>query len=256
MTAMGGAQRMALAAAALAVVAVVSGCSGQGNGASSGDADSGTLSVFWLESQAPGLEAVIAEFEKENPDVDVEVTYADGDAYLAAIRTQLQAGTAADVLHVWPGNGNVAATVPLAENGSLMDLSDEPWVDSLPAEIAPYTQYDGKTYSFPSTLSIVGAVYNNAALADSGLEIPETWSEVIQFCGDARDLGTVAFSVGLTADPGARPRPRRAGRGGRDHLRRLRLEGGPRQAGRDGRSGLLQRLGTRCRHVRGIPDHD
>jgi raffinose/stachyose/melibiose transport system substrate-binding protein len=199
MTAMGGAQRMALAAAALAVVAVVSGCSGQGNGASSGDADSGTLSVFWLESQAPGLEAVIAEFEKENPDVDVEVTYADGDAYLAAIRTQLQAGTAADVLHVWPGNGNVAATVPLAENGSLMDLSDEPWVDSLPAEIAPYTQYDGKTYSFPSTLSIVGAVYNNAALADSGLEIPETWSEVIQFCGDARDLGTVAFSVGLTS---------------------------------------------------------
>lgn len=199
MTAMGSARKVAIVAAALAVVAVASGCSGQGNGASAGDADSGTLSVFWLESQAPGLEAVIAEFEKQNPDVDVEVTYADGDAYLAAIRTQLQAGTAADVLHVWPGNGNVSATVPLAQNGSLMDLSDEPWVATLPESIAPYTQFEGKTYSFPSTLSIVGAVYNNAALADSGLTIPEKWSEVIQFCKDARDLGTVAYSVGLTS---------------------------------------------------------
>jgi raffinose/stachyose/melibiose transport system substrate-binding protein len=199
MTRIGGAGRTVLAVTVVAALALTAGCSGQGNAASTGDADSGTLTVLWREGQADGLKAVIAEFEKQNPDATVEVTYAEGDAYLAAIRTQLQAGTAPDVLHVWPGNGNVAATIPLAENGSLMDLSDEPWVDSLSEEIAPYTQYDGKTYSFPSTLSIIGAVYNNAALAASGLEIPETWSDVIQFCEDARDQGTVAFSVGLTS---------------------------------------------------------
>jgi raffinose/stachyose/melibiose transport system substrate-binding protein len=185
-------RRAVLAGAAVAALAVTAGCAGQGGG---GGSDDQTLTILWPQGYADGLEAVMAEYQKENPDVEFETTYAEGDAYFAAIRTQLQAGTAPDLIHVWPGNGNVGATIPLAENGNLLDLSDQPWAESA----VPYASYDGKIYSFPTTLSIVGAVYNNAALADSGLSIPETWDDVIQFCQDARAQGTVAFALGLTS---------------------------------------------------------
>jgi raffinose/stachyose/melibiose transport system substrate-binding protein len=189
------ARRAALAGVVVAALAMA-GCAGQSG---SGGGDDQTLTILWPQGYADGLKAVMAEFEKENPGVQFKATYAEGDAYFAAIRTQLQAGTAPDVLHVWPGNGNVGATIPLAENGNLADLSDQPWASKLPESAKPYASYDGKVYSFPTTLSIVGAVYNNAALSASGLKIPETWDQVIQFCKDARAQGTVAFSLGLTS---------------------------------------------------------
>jgi len=191
------ARRVMLAGVAVAALAMTAGCTSGGGGGGGGDDQ--TLTILWTQGYSEGLEAVMAEFKKENPDVTFETTYAEGDAYFAAIRTQLQAGTAPDVLHVWPGNGNVGATIPLAQNGSLMDLSDQPWASTLPDSAKPYATYDGKTYSFPTTLSIVGAVYNDEALAASGLAIPETWDQVIQFCKDARDKGTVAYSLGLTS---------------------------------------------------------
>lgn len=190
------ARRAMLAGAAVAALAMATGCAGGAGGG--GGSDDQTLTILWPQGYADGLEAVMAEFEKENPDVTFETTYAEGDAYFAAIRTQLQAGTAPDVIHVWPGNGNVGATIPLAQNGNLMDLSDQPWADSLPESAVPYASYDGKIYSFPTTLSIVGAVYNDEALATSGLSIPETWDDVLQFCEDARSQGTYAYSLGLT----------------------------------------------------------
>ncbi len=187
------ARRTAIAGAAVAALALTAGCAGTGGGG-----DGTTLTILWPQGYADGLEAVMAEYQQEHPDVTFEATYAEGDAYFAAIRTQLQAGTAPDLIHVWPGNGNVGATIPLAQNGNLLDLSDQPWAKTLPESAVPYASYEGSIYSFPTTLSIVGAVYNDEALAASGLAIPETWDDVIRFCEDARAQGTVAYSLGLT----------------------------------------------------------
>lgn len=142
------------------------------------------------------VEAVVKAFEKANPGVDVRYTTSGADQYQQQIRTQLSSGTAPDVMSVWPGNGNPAATYVLAEPGYLRDLSDQPWAAELPDAVQRVAQHDGKTYNAVFGLNGIGAVYNEQAMEKAGLTPPETWTELLDFCRAAAAEGTPAFALG------------------------------------------------------------
>ncbi|MFD7436023.1 ABC transporter substrate-binding protein [Streptomyces sp. NPDC059861] len=127
----------------------------------------------------------------------VRYTTSSADQYQQQIRTQLSSGTAPDVMSVWPGNGNPAATYVLAEPGYLRDLSDRPWASKLPAATRSVAQYEGKTYTAVFGQNGIGAVYNERALRESGLSVPTTWTELLQFCEDAAAKKTPAFALGI-----------------------------------------------------------
>lgn len=175
-------------AAALALSACASG--------GSGEADSESLRIYWATNDKAGIDAVVELYKAENPDVDVKVDYGSNEQYQSSLRTQLQAGTAADVFYAWPGNGNPGAIDGLAPEGLLADLSEREWVDKLPEDIAPYTQVDGKTYLFSPLISAFAGSYNQTAIDDAGLEIPTSFPEVLKFCTDAADKGKVAYAYG------------------------------------------------------------
>nr|BFE74049.1 hypothetical protein GCM10020092_073500 [Actinoplanes digitatis] len=127
----------------------------------------------------------------------VNFTTSGADQYQAQIRTQLASGTAPDVMTVWPGNGNPGATYVLAKPGYLLDLSDQPWAAKLPEAFKTVAQYEGKTYNAVFGLNGIGAVYNDEALARSGLKAPTTWTELLAFCRDAKGKGTPAYALGI-----------------------------------------------------------
>lgn len=161
---------------------------------------SGTVTVSGTASDRPALEAVIELFEAEHPDVDVEANFADTEPYQATLRTQLSSGTAPDVFFAWPGNGNPGAIQLLAPNGYLRDLSDRPWAADIPEGLHAVTDVDGGRFLLPMALSGIGAIYNQATLAEIGSEAPETWDEVLAFCASAQDAGKVAYALGNQAD--------------------------------------------------------
>ena len=60
---------------------------------------------------------VVAEFEKENPNITVNLVETPTDSYAQVLRTQLQAGNAPDVFYGQPGAGNPNAILPSGEAG-------------------------------------------------------------------------------------------------------------------------------------------
>ncbi|GAA0459037.1 ABC transporter substrate-binding protein [Paractinoplanes deccanensis] len=180
---------------ALTAVLLTAACSSGTNANSGSDAENKTLTLASVDQGS--VEDVIKAFEAANPGVKVTFTTSGADQYQAQIRTQLSSGTAPDVMTVWPGNGNPGATYVLAKPGYLMDLSDQPWAGQLPDAFKTVAQYEGKTYNAVFGLNGIGAVYNDEALAKSGLKAPETWTQLLKFCGDAAAKGTPAFALGI-----------------------------------------------------------
>ena len=155
------------------------------------------LRVFALTSDRTGIEAVLKIYEARNPNVDVKITYADAEPFQSTLRTQLAAGTAADVFQVWPGNGNPGAIQVLVPGGYLADLSGRPWAKRTPAGLRSVTRVDGKTYTLPLAFSGIGALYNMSALAKVGKQAPRTFNELLALCDAAKEQDMVAFALGI-----------------------------------------------------------
>lgn len=181
----------ALAMSAVATTALAA-CSTSDNNAG----DENTLTIFWKGSEKPGIDAVVAAFKEANPGVDVVVSTADVEQYQATLRTQLSAGSAADVIFTWPARGNSATISEVAPGGYLEDLSDREWASQYPPAIRDLASYDGKVYLMAPAVTSFGPWYNADALAETGLTPPSTWSEVIPFCEAAQDAGKVAWAIG------------------------------------------------------------
>ncbi|WP_406470438.1 ABC transporter substrate-binding protein [Streptomyces sp. NBC_01615] len=179
--------------AALTAGAVLAACSG-GTTAGSGGGGSKTLTLASVDQGS--IADVVKAFEKANPGVKVRYTTSGADQYQQQIRTQLSSGTAPDVMSVWPGNGNPAATYVLAKPGYLRDLSDQPWAAKLPDAMKSVAQYKGKTYNAVFGQNGIGAVYNQQAMAKAGLTPPDTWTKLLAFCRAAKAKRTPAFALG------------------------------------------------------------
>ncbi|MCX5256985.1 extracellular solute-binding protein [Streptomyces canus] len=179
--------------AAVTATALLAACSG---GAKAGGSGGGSKTLTLASVDQGSVEDVVKAFEKANPGVKVRYTTSGADQYQQQIRTQLSSGTAPDVMSVWPGNGNPAATVVLAKPGYLRDLSDQPWAAKMPPAIKSVAQYDGKTYNAIFGQNGIGAVYNQQAMDKAGLTPPDTWTKLLAFCRAAKAKGTPAFALG------------------------------------------------------------
>lgn len=179
--------------AAVTASTLLAACSG---GTKAGDSGGGSKTLTLASVDQGSIEDVVKAFEKANAGVKVRYTTSGADQYQQQIRTQLSSGTAPDVMSVWPGNGNPGATYVLAKPGYLRDLSDQPWAAELPDAVKSVAQYEGKTYNAVFGLNGIGAVYNRQAMEKAGLTPPDTWTELLAFCRDAKAKGTPAFALG------------------------------------------------------------
>ena len=183
---------VAVAAAAIVMLGV-SGCSTGGDTSADGVV---TLQLGHVDSDDAGIAAVVEAFEAENPDIKIDTTSLGVDAYSTTLTTQLSSGTGPDILAAFPGSGSAMSAVKLGEAGYLLDLSDQDFASKIPEGLKAVTSADGKTYVAPVTLTAIGPIFNENALADTGLSAPDTWSGVIQLCTDAKAAGKTAFAIG------------------------------------------------------------
>jgi raffinose/stachyose/melibiose transport system substrate-binding protein len=181
----------ALMASSLLVVGLAA-CSNDTGGSADGKTE---LTWAVLTSEKPAIDPVISAYEEANPDVKITATVSDVDNYQTTTRTQLSSGTAPDIIYTWAGDGNPMAMTVVQKAGLIVDLSNEPFAEKIPTGIAPVTSLDGKTYIAPITFSGIGAAYNDTALQAAGLTAPTTWTELLDFCADAKDMGKSAFAL-------------------------------------------------------------
>jgi raffinose/stachyose/melibiose transport system substrate-binding protein len=192
---------LALPAVAVAAIALAA-CSSSGTGStgtatkSSNDDAPAKITVATVLNDQPAIKPIVDAFQKKYPNITVTLTSADTSPYQTTLRTQLSANNGPDVFYTYPGAGNPAGESLLAQAGYLKDLSDQPFVKKLPKGIQDLAKYKGKTYVRPMTVGGIGMVFNMDALKQTGLDVPTTFSDVLQLCSDAKDKGKVAFALG------------------------------------------------------------
>lgn len=144
--------------------------------------------VTWNADYDPiplaAAEALIADFEAANPDIDVVMTNFDHEAYKNAIRNFLTADPP-DLANWYAAN----RMRPFVEAGLFADISDV-WadnglMDSLASSV-PSSTIDGKQYAIPYTYYQWGIYYNRDAYAAAGVEPPGpdgvTWEQFLANC--------------------------------------------------------------------------
>lgn len=179
----------------------LAGCSGfvnsdDGSESSSGGNGGGSITAYVSTEQATGLADLPTAFTEQSG-IEVDLTSAATPDINQQLPVQLSSGTAADVFRVSPGySSNVAAGV-LGSSGGLLDLSDASWVNDIDDGIRALSDVDGVTYALPVGRNSLVMAYNISVFDELGLEVPTTWTELLDACKALLDSGRVPIAQGL-----------------------------------------------------------
>ncbi len=87
------------------------------------------------------------------------------------------------------------------ERGALSDLSDMPEAERILPEVQDlvdqYATYPGRTSVLPYSVMAASVIYNKEIFAEQGLEVPETYEELIAVCEALKAAGVTPFYATL-----------------------------------------------------------
>ncbi|MEH7830555.1 ABC transporter substrate-binding protein [Gemmobacter denitrificans] len=143
------------------------------------------------------MEALIADFEAANPEIDVQLTNFDHEGYKTAIRNFLTADSP-DLANWYAGN----RMAPFVKAGQFLDVSDV-WdanglSDSLASAKASMT-IDGKQWGVPYTYYQWGIYFNRDAYKAAGVEEPRSWDDFVANCEKFKAAGIDCVTTGTKA---------------------------------------------------------
>ena len=160
------------------------------------EALSGTLRIFSdMSNPAPRavMEDLAARFDEMHPDLEVEVTIIDREAYKTQIRNFLTANPP-DVANWYAGN----RMAPYVDAGLFEDVSDL-WEDPVFADLESTKgalTLDGKQWGVPYTYYQWGVYYREDLYEEHGIEPPQDWESFKAACQTLIDAEIDCFTIG------------------------------------------------------------
>ncbi|PJF39789.1 MAG: ABC transporter substrate-binding protein [Phototrophicales bacterium] len=149
--------------------------------------------------QAAFWEKVANDYMAMHPNVTIDITVLENEAFKQRIVTNMQAGDPPDLFQSWGGG-------PLwqfADAGLLRDISDElegEWRDSFSAQSAvEMFGQDGEYYGVPWSWGAVVMWYNKELFEQAGLDPenpPATWEEFLEVVQALKDAGITPIALG------------------------------------------------------------
>ncbi|MEX0317390.1 MAG: ABC transporter substrate-binding protein [Ruegeria sp.] len=157
----------------------------------------GDLTIF-LDTSNPApratMEEMIGRFGEQNPDLNIEITVIDREAYKTQIRNFLTAN-APDVATWYAAN----RMRPYVEAGLFEDVSDlwaEPEIADNLASTKGAMTIDGKQWGVPYTYYQWGVYYRKDIFEELGLSEPTTWEEEKANCAKIVESGRACYTIG------------------------------------------------------------
>lgn len=162
----------------------------------------GATKISWwhITTADPGLtnwQTLANTYVKDHPDVSIEITVLENEAFKQKLATAMQSGSPPDVFQSWGGG----VLKQYADAGLVQDLSpslqENGWGDSFqPGPLSLYT-FDGKSYGVPWDAGMVGFWYNKALFAKAGIDKPPaTWTEFLAAVKKLKDAKITPIAVG------------------------------------------------------------
>lgn len=151
------------------------------------------------EDQAAYWQMLADEYMAEHPDVQINITILENEAFKSRMTTVMQAGDPPDLFQSW-GGGVLYA---FADAGLLRDITPEiegAWKEAIAAQsaLALYGK-DGQQFGVPWQWGAVGMYYNKDLFAQAGLDPenpPATWSDFLAAVQTLKDAGITPITVG------------------------------------------------------------
>ena len=160
------------------------------------DMEEVTIEWWHIQNTEPSMtnwQTVADQFMAEHPNVTIEITVMENEAFKAAIQTNMQAGDVPDLFQSWGGGGllqQVDAGLVQDISGEVVDVADDL------TGIGSF-QVDGATYGLPWKVGMVGFWYNQDLFAEAGLEAPaDTWEGLLEQVQTLQDAGITPIAVG------------------------------------------------------------
>ncbi|GAA1219563.1 ABC transporter substrate-binding protein [Rhodoglobus aureus] len=188
-----------LGIASMVLTGCASGSSGTGGPGDSGDAD-GVVTIYGTiaDTEAELLEESWADWEDQN---GIDIQYEASKEFEAQISIRAQGGNAPDIA-IFP------------QPGLLADLASRDFIQPAPTSVqanveqywsadwAAYATTGDTLYGAPLMASVKGFVwYSPAQFAEWGVEIPETWDELLTLTQTIADkTGTAPWCAGFGSD--------------------------------------------------------
>lgn len=184
-----------LATTALALVAAMTAAACTGGPSDAGSTTPSEVKALITTEQDAGFKDFYDDFTAET-DFTFDATTSEVNALVEQLRIQINSGTAPDVLRVSLGSLTVGV-LPLAAEGALGDLTDQPWVERIPETFRALLQSEDKIWAYPTSGQAIVMYYNRAVFDEVGVKPPATWSEFLQICQELKDAGKIPVAQGL-----------------------------------------------------------
>lgn len=167
------------------------------------EADQVTLSFWsWLPTTDQS-EEMIAEFEKQNPDIKIDYTRTEQDDYFEKLQVAMASGTGPDLFGLTTG-AMTEQYAPFAEDMS--GLGDEYWSDwkdtISETAVEQCTTEDGTVVGMPLLVAgMTDLLYNKTLMDECGIEkVPTTYEELKDAAAKAKEKGYVCVAAGAADD--------------------------------------------------------
>ena len=153
--------------------------------------------ISTAEAEVAAWQGLADSFIAANPNIEIEVTVIENEAFKQKLATAMQSGDPPDVFQSWGGGVLFEyATAGLVKDITA-DLAQDAWGDTfIPAALNLYGT-DGKFYGVPWNMGVVVVWYNKALFAQAGIETtPATWAEFLTTVQTLKDAGITPITVG------------------------------------------------------------
>lgn len=139
------------------------------------------------------------EYMAANPNVNIEITVLENEAFKTKLTTVMQSGEPPDIFQSWGGGvmNEYANAGLLKDITADLDANGGEWRNTFaPGALGVYS-YKGQNYGVPWDMGMIGFWYNKDLFAQAGIEAPPTtWTEFIEDVQKLKAAGITPIALG------------------------------------------------------------
>lgn len=159
-----------------------------------------TVKILHIQNNPEHLQLwqqIGAEFEQQNPGVEIDWKYLENEAFKATLPTMLQSDERPDLFYSWSGG----VFYDQARAGFLREITEfmrGDWEASLSSAGVEAFTYDDQVYGAPMKVSLELLWYNKTLLEQAGVNPAElaTWSGFLNAVKQCKAAGITPIAVG------------------------------------------------------------
>lgn len=139
------------------------------------------------------------EYMTDHPNVDIQITVLENEAFKTKLTTVMQSGTPPDIFQSWGGGtmNEYAKAGLLKDITADLDAGGGAWRNTFAPGALGVFSYEGKNFGVPWDMGMVGMWYNKALFAEAGIDAPPTtWDAFLEDVQKLKDAGITPIAVG------------------------------------------------------------